>query len=837
MTTAEQLGRVDGHESWTPPLMSPDPGRDQAGDEVPGNVTGRYVGRSLRREEDHELLTGHATFVGDVKLPGMLHAVIYRSPHAHARLVRLDLTRVRALDGVVQVITGEDLPNHVRRMEPFPFQSRDPFQGGNPSIQFFDRHGLAIDKVRYVGEPVAVIVAESRYIAEDALDLVDAEYEPLEPVLDAEKGAEPDAPLLYDTWDDNVALRFHVSGGDVDAAFDRADVVVSEVLQHHRFSGTPIEPRGVVGSYDRSANFLTVWDSTQISHVVAALLEDSILDPAGIKVRVITPRVGGGFGQKWGFYPEELVVPLASVLCGRPVRWVETRREHMVATNHAREQRHHIEMALERDGTVLGIRDRIYADMGDAYPVGGFASVITTTMFIPGAYKIENYECRLFGVVTNKTPFGAHRGFGKSEAAYVIERMMDIAATELGMDPADIRQRNFIQPDEFPYRCVTGSRYDSGNYPLALRKALDAVDYEAARRMQAEARAEGRLVGVGMALTIEPSSSTRMGSYNSGYYTVRIKMDPNGRVFAATGGNDEGQGHRTTISQLVAEELGVDPAVVSVLEGDTQATPYGSGSYSSRFSVVGSSGVTMAARELAAKIKRIAATMLEANPDDLELVDGEVRVPGDETASVALPRLARTAYHRIHDLPPDEDPGLELAYHYRDPNIEFTADDRGRVAMFSAFPYAADVAVVEVHPATGKVEILRYVSVHDCGNILNPRIAEAQHTGALAHGIGGIMLEEFTYDDAGRPLNANFKDYLVPTALDLPDFVFDHVISPNPFTPGGYKGAGETGTVSPVPCLANAVRDALAPSGARLRRLPLTPAHVWHQLHGVEEPV
>ncbi|MGH8869821.1 MAG: xanthine dehydrogenase family protein molybdopterin-binding subunit [Actinomycetes bacterium] len=807
-----------------------------ATDELHGNLTGRYVGRSVSRREDRDLLTGEATYVGDVKLPRMLHAAIYRSPHAHARLARLDLSAVQATPGVVMVLTGEDLPKYVKRMEPFPFQSRDPFRGGNPSIKFHDRYGLAVDRVRYVGEPVAVIVAESRYIAEDALALVEAEYEPLAPVLNAEEGASEEAPLLYDDWGDNVALRFHVSNGDVDTAFERADVVVSERLQHHRFSGTPIEPRGVVASYDPHANFLTVWDSTQISHVVASLLEDSIVEPDAIKVRVIAPRVGGGFGQKWGFYPEELVVPLASVLCARPVRWIETRREHMVATNHAREQIHYVEMALSQDGTILGLRDRIYADMGDAYPVGGFASVLTTSMFVPGAYRIRDYDCHLFGVVTNKTPFGAHRGFGKSEAAYVIERMMDIAATRLDMDPAELRLKNFIQPEEFPYVGATGSRYDSGNYPTALRKALDALGYEQMRDLQRRSRDEGRLLGIGMALAIEPSSSTRMGSYNSGYYSVRIKMDPNGRVFVATGGNDEGQGHGTTISQLVAEELGVAPDVVAVIEGDTINTPYGSGSYSSRFSVVGTSSVTMASRKLADKLRRIAAELLEADPGDLVLEDDHVRVKGDATSSVPLRRVARTAYHRIHDLPDGEDPGLELIYHYRDPNIDFPADERGRVAMFSSFPYAADAAVVEIDPATGRVDILKYVSVHDCGNVLNPRIVEGQHIGALAHGIGGAMLEEFSYDADGRPLNATFKDYLVPTALDLPELTLDHVISPNPFTPGGYKGAGETGTVSPVPCLANAVRDAMAPLGVELTRLPLTPAHLWHQLNnGVEQ--
>lgn len=804
--------------------------------ELQKNLVGRHIGRPLRRFEDRELLRGEARYVGDVQLPGMLHAVIYRSPEAHARISHLDLGRVRAHPDVVLAIAGDELPRYVRRMEPFPFQSRNPFRGGNPDIKFHDRYGLATDKVRYVGEPVAIIVATSKYAAEDALALVDAEYEQLPPVLDAEAAAEEGATKLYDDWDDNIALQFRVSNGDVEAAFEEADVVIRQRLKHHRFSGTPIEPRGVVATYDGGENSVTVWSSTQIPHVVAALLEDSIKEPEHLKARVIAPRVGGGFGQKWGFYPEELVVPLASVIVGRPVRWIETRREHMIATNHAREQAHHLEMALKSDGTVLGIRDTIYADLGDAYPVGGFAAIITSTMYVPGSYRIQNYECKLDGVVTNKTPFGAHRGFGKSEAAFVIERMMNIAAAELGMDPAELRHKNFIRPDEFPYRCATGSLYDSGNYPRALERALELIDYQHARKEQEEARAQGRLLGIGMALTIEPSSSTRMGSYNSGYYSVVVRMDPTGQVTVATGGNDEGQGHRTSIAQLAAEELGVDPAQVAVREGDSMTTPYGSGSYSSRFSVVGTSGVTMGARALADKIKRIAAHRLEVGPDDIELSENRALVKGDPSSEIELRDLARTAYHRIHDLPEGEEPGLELTYHYRDPNVDFHADERGRVAMFSAFPYAADAAVVEVDPETGKVDILKYASVHDCGNMLNPLIVEGQHLGALAHGIGGAMSEEFAYTDEGEPVNFNFQSYFVPSAVEIPDFLLDHIVSPNPFTPGGYKGGGETGTVSPPPCLANAVEDALLPEGLDvLQRTPLTPSNVWNELQRARE--
>ncbi|MGH3435852.1 MAG: xanthine dehydrogenase family protein molybdopterin-binding subunit [Sciscionella sp.] len=789
------------------------------------------VGTSPPRLADREVLRGEGTYIGDVRLPGMLHAVFYRSPHAHARITRLSIQRALASPGVVLAITAEDLRSRVHTMQPFPFQSRDPFLVGNPRIRFADRVGLASGKVRFVGEPVALLVAEDRYSAEDALELVDADYELLPPVLDAEFGASELAPRLYEEWPDNVTLRFTVSSGDVDAAFAAADVVVERRLAQHRFSGTPIEPRGVVAGYDVSAHALTVWTSSQIPHAVGVLLRSSLKSEEPVSVRVRTPRVGGGFGQKWGFYPEELVVPVAAMMAGRPVRWIETRREHLVATNHAREQTHDVSMALRADGTVIGLRDRIHVDLGDAYPVGGLASAITTPMYVPGAYRIGDYHGEVLGVATNKTPFGAHRGFGKSEAAFCIERMMDEAARRLGMDPVELRMKNFIPPEDFPYVCATGSRYDSGNYPEAMRKLVEIMDYAGWRERQRVARAEGRLIGIGTILAIEPSSSTRMGSYNNGYYGVRLVMDPNGQLLVATSGADEGQGHATAIAQLVADEIGVHPYAVRVIEGDTDHTPYGSGSYSSRFSVMGTSAVIVASRKIADKIKRIAAHLLEVDAGDIELLDGAARVTGT-SAQVALKDVAHTAYHRIHDLPEGEEPGLELLYQYQDPNIDFPTDERGRVAMFSSFPYAADGAVVEVDAETGRVRILSYASVHDCGNRLHPKIVEGQHLGALVHGLGGALFEQLAYTPEGQPRNRNFREYLIPTAADIPPLTLDHIETPNPFTPGGYKGAGETGAVTPVPCLANAVEDALQPIGGRIDTLPLQPEIVFSQIPG-----
>lgn len=781
------------------------------------------------RREDLEALTGRACYVADIVLPGMLHAAIYRSPYAHARIVHIDLERARQLPGVVLALSGRELPEWVKPMAKFPMFTLDPLGRGRPFCKWFDHYCLPKDKVRYEGEPVAVVVATSRYIAEDALELIEAHFEPLPPVTDAETALEPGSPLLYEEWGDNIMLNYRVSGGDPEAAFREADLIVSERLKTHRFTGTPMEPRGIVASYDPTRTLVELWDATQKPHVTSTVVQQT-LDIPHLKVVVRTARIGGGFGQKAGFYPEEALLPVLAILTGRPVRWVETRREHMAATSHARQHTHYIEVAVKRDGTILGIRDRIIADIGAAYPMGGLASSVTTSMFIPGAYRVRNYEGEVLAVVTNKTPFGAHRGFGKSEAAYVIERMVDIVAERLGLDPAEVRFRNFIQPHEFPYISATGNRYDSGNYPEALRRALELADYHHWRREQERLRREGRYLGVGMALVIEPSSATRMGSYNAGYYSVSMRIDPTGRVYVFTSGSDEGQGHAESIAELVHQELGVPHEEVHTVEGDTLRCPYGSGSYSSRFSVVGSSAVILAARRLRDKLMAIAAHLLQEPEEVLKFQEGRVVPAGRPEHALTVQELAHIAYLELWRLPEGMEPGLEVTYHYRDPNIAYQPDSRGRVAMFSSVPYDAEVAVVEVDVETGRVKILKYVSVHDCGNRLNPDIAEKQHLGALIHGIGGALLEELVYDENGHLLSHTFKDYLIPSAMEAPEFTLDHIVTPNPFTPGGFKGTGETGAIGPLPVLANAVEDALRPLGVKVRRTPLAPHYLWEAI-------
>ena len=796
-----------------------------------GGSSVRLVGTPVRRKEDPEILMGQARYTQDVSLPGMLHAAILRSPHAHARIREIRMDRALALPGVIAGLTGSQLKSisYLKPMSPFPFQSRNPFRKGNPTIKFFDHYCLATDKARFVGEPLAAVVATDRYIAEDALELIDAEFEELPPLVNSDAALSRGAPLLYEEWGDNVMLTFRVSGGDVEAAFREADVVIKEEIQSGRFTGTPIETRAVVANFDAATKNLTVWDTTQIAHPMSTLIENTIQMPE-LKVRVLAPRIGGGFGQKWSFYPEEVLVPLLSIQTRRPVKWVETRSEHMVGTVHAREQIHRIEAAVLRDGRILGIKDCILANIGAAYPTGGLASIVTTGMFVPGAYKIENYCGEVTGVVTNKTPYGAHRGFGKSEACYVIERLIDIIAERLNRAPPDVRLRNFIPPDEFPYVSVTGPRYDSGQYGRALKRAMELAEYSKWRAEQARSRQEKKYLGIGTCLVVEPSSSTRMGSYNAGYYSVRMRMDPNGNVAVFPSGSDEGQGHATSISQLVADELGVPFDDIIVVEGDSLACPYGSGSYSSRFSVVGTTAVTLAARVLKEKIINVASVLLKVPAVALGLAGGNVYVQENPACAVTVKEVAHTAYFSIFRLPEGIEPGLEIIYHYRDPNIEFDADERGRVAMFSSFPYDAEVAVVEVDIEMGTIKIIKFVSVHDCGNMLNPLIVRGQHLGALAHGFGGALYEELPYDENGQPLATSFKDYFLPSVMEMPELTIDHLVTPNPFTPGGFKGAGETGTVGPPAVLANAVEDALRPLGVKIRKVPLSPSYIWSLL-------
>jgi aerobic carbon-monoxide dehydrogenase large subunit len=785
----------------------------------------KLVGTSVRRNNSRDPLTGKATYASDIRFPETKYAAIFRSPHAHARIRKVDLSRALSVPGIVAALSGSDLPAYVKPIPMPPAIERQGLRVRRPAPTC-----LAIDKVRFVGEPLAVVVATDPYIAEDALELIDADFDLLPAVVDADKAMERSSPLIYENWGDNIMLQYSVSGGDVERAFGEADVVFEDTIHCSRFTGTPIEPRAVVARYHSPENLLELWDTAQRAHNTSEMLQRVLALP-GLKVRVIIPRLGGAFGNKEGGEMEEVIVSLMAYITKSPIKWVATRSEYTVVCPHAREQTHHLNVAVKKDGTVLGLKDRIVANMGSGYNLSGVSAVQVTALYVPGVYRIKNYEAEVFGVATNKTSFGAHRGFGKAEAGYVIERLMDIIAEKLRLDPIEIRRKNFIRPEEFPYLSVTGSRYDSGNYGKTLDKALELVNYSRWREEQERARKQGRWIGIGTAIVLEPTGSHRGGP--GSYYAVRIRMDLSGNVWVFLSGNDDGTGHSTAIAQIVADELGIAFENVNTVEGDSLLCPYGDGSHSSRFGALGASAVMLAAKELKKKIQTIAAGLLEVEPKALAIEGGTVVVASEPSVKLTLQEVARVAYSTVHQLPPGVEPGLEILYYYRAPNLHPRVDERGREQRYAAYSYGVDVAVVEVDVETCKIKILKYVSVHDCGNMINPKEVVGQQLGALAHGIGGALYEEFIYDENGQPLVQNFKDYLVPTAVEIPRFELGHTTSPAPFAPGGFKGAGETGTVSPPPCLANAVADALRPKGVEIRTLPLKPDLIYELLRRV----
>ncbi len=642
-----------------------------------------------------------------------------------------------------------------------------------------------------------------------------------------------DAPLLYEDWGTNRMTEFEVESGDVDDVFATAPNVFTEEIQHHRFTGTPLEPRVVLAEFDPDDIHLDIYNPNQNPHQLGTKIGNS-LDIDGLSVSINAENIGGGFGLKARYYPEDLLIPFLSIHFERPVKFTERRSEHMVSTLHAREQTHQVTVAVDDDGTVLGLEDHLIGNAGAAYPSAAARSHITTSQFVPGCYDLQDFRCEVSSMVTNKTPYGAHRGFGKSEAAYVIERLMDIIASKLSLDPVTVRQRNFIQPERFPYLSATGSNYDSGNYPEALRRATELVGYDEYREQQEARRDEEqshREIGIGVAVCIEPSSASRKDAAGTpGFYGIKMKLDTSGNIIVYPEDPDLGTSHETSIIQIVSTELGVDPDIVKVVQGDTDATPYGSGSYSSRFAVVGTSACYEATWELERQLKSIVAHNWSVQADELELQENAV-THSVEDWEMTFEEIGYIAYHLIDHLPEGMDPGIEFTHYYRAPNVG-NVEGKGRTGNFSSHPYTADIAVVEVDTDTGLLSVEEYVTVHDCGVILNEEVVEGQHLGALAHGFGGAMYEELPFDANGQPQHRSFIDYFVPTANEIPDVTMDHIETPSPFTPGGHKGSGETGTVSVPPAITNAVADALQPYGVTIReKSPMKPNFIWEKIH------
>jgi carbon-monoxide dehydrogenase large subunit len=753
------------------------------------------IGRPMRRTEDARLLTGRGKYAADFRAPGMLHAAVLRSPHAHASLGAIRTRDALALPGVAAVVTSQDLGDIGR----IPVRL-----GPRPSIVACLQPPLARDKVRYVGEPVAFVVAESRYLAEDALEAIQVGYEPLPTVADARRAVEPGAPLLHEAIASNVVATLDTRRGDAEAALASAHTRVRERFAVQRHTGVPMETRGLSAAFDPGTGVLRLWGVAKVPHFNRRVLADLLGHPEHL-IHFVEMEVGGGFGIRGEFYPEDLLVPWAAMRLRRPVQWIEDRREHLMAANHSRQQWHETELGFDRDGKIVALVDRFLTDMGGYIRTHGVLVPELTGALLPGPYRIPNYLSEIRCVLTNKTPTGTYRGPGRFECTFVRERLMDIAAARLGIDPLALRRRNFVTPAEMPYEVGGASLnqrtvYDCGDYASALDKALEALGYEAARREQAEARRQGRYVGIGVASLVEKAG---LGPWEY----ARVEIDATGHVVLYSGVAAVGQGIDTTLAQVAADELGVPPERITVVHGDSARVPFGVGGFASRGASVALPAAAMAARKVRDKLLKVAAATLEAAEEDLVLADGAVHVRGLPDRRATFRELARAAVPG----PPGMEPGLYATDFFQAPKM--------------TYPYGTHAAVVEVDPDTGEVRILKYAIAYDIGKAVNPMIVDGQMIGALAQGIGGALYEELVYDEQGQLLTTTFMDYLVPTAMEMPETTAVRILeeTPTPLNPLGVKGAGEGGSSGCGGALANAVADALAPLGIPITALPLTP--------------
>ena len=775
-----------------------------------------YTGKPVKRFEDPRLVSGQGSYVDDIKIDGLLHAAILRSPHGHASLNAIDTSRARALHGVVAVITSEDIAGILSDL---PTRS----MSGEWEVDEFnapEHPVLAKDKVNYVGQTVAVVVAESPQQARDALELIEVDYNPLPAIVDPREAAAKGSAPIHQELGSNVALRIHHDrqGEDLDAAFAKADRVVGQRYNVQRLAPMPMETRGLVAHYQPEEDFLTIWTSTQSPHRVKRQIA-RLLDRPESSVRVIAPDVGGGFGEKGGVFPEDLAIAYLSVSLGKPIKWVADRQENMLGF-HGRGHTVDVEAAVQSDGTILGIKLQIIGDGGAYFGNSTPGPPYRASHRIIGPYKTPCARIEVLGVVTNKPPTGAYRGAGGPEAAFCMERTVDLIALDLGLDPSEVRRKNLIDNDAFPYETPTGLTYDSGDYETVLDRALALSGYAEWRRRAIESRSStGPLIGVGLATVIKMSG----GSGDSREEEAWLNIDPAGRVTAMTGVSPHGQGSATAFSQIVADELGVTPGDVRVLHGDTAVVPSGGGTGATRATVVGGSALYLVAREAREKLTQIAGHLLECSPRNVALQNGRALNSRDLQQNVTFEELASTAYNEER-LAPGTEAGLEFSG-------SFTL---GRVHQ-SPHSFSAHVVVAEVSRETGETRILRYVALHDCGRIINPVLVEGQVHGGIVQGIGQALWEGMVYDEMGQPLTGSLMDYAMPIAGRIPELITETVETPSPMNPLGIKGVGELPTVAAPVAVANAIMDALSPLGIRHIDTPLTAEKVWRAIHGERE--
>ncbi len=759
-----------------------------------------WLGQRLPRKEDQRLLTGSGKFVGDLSLPNMLAATVYRSPHAHGRIVSLDLTRARQQRGVVAVFG----PQEIGAVGAIPMRM-SPRNGLDECLQ----RPIATGKVHYVGEPLALVVACDRYRAEDALEAIDIDVEPLPVVTDARAALQPGAPIVHEKFGTNLAERLIMNKGDAGRALATAPVRVRKRLRIQRHTGVPLETRGLLAAYDVGTRTLTMWGATKVPHFNRSVLARLLGHPEHL-VQLVETEVGGGFGVRGEFYPEDFLVPWAAMRLGRPVRWIEDRCEHFVATNHSREQWHDVEIGATSDGRIIAITDTIHVDMGAYIRTHGFVVPDRTAAMLPGPYDIEHYHAEVLCALTNKTPTGTYRGPGRYEGTFVRERMIDVLAARLKLDPAELRRRNLVASDAMPYDVGSTADtdpviYDSGDFRSAFDAAIEMSEYDMFRQEQAIERSNGRLIGIGIGCLVE-KSGTGPWEY------ARAEVDNSGHALVFTGLTCLGQGLETTLSQIAAGPLGVHPDAISIIHGDTARIPFGGGTCGSRGAVVGGSAVHQAASGLRDKLLSLASPQLERPVEHLVLQNGRVQVRGVPEVGLTLRELALLA--GPVRVPDGMAPGLSVEAFFKAP--------------MRAYPYGTHIAVVEVDAGTGAVRVLRYVMTCDIGRAINPMIVEGQLIGGLAQGLGGALLEDLVYDEGGQLLTGTLADYLLPSAAEMPVSIKLRLLeeAPSPLNPLGLKGAGETGCTGAGAAIANAVADALSPLGIDIGELPLTPDRV-----------
>jgi len=801
----------------------------------------KFIGARTRSKEGPRHATGHGLYTDDFRLPGMLHAMILRSPHAHAKILSVDASEALKDPNVMAVVTPQDIK-----------ASSKPFKPGRYSAGLkrpIDEYAGAVEKVRYVGEPLGAVAARDRGTAEDALEQIQVDYEPLRPVVDVREATKPSSAVLFDELGSNLAWHGSLSYGDVAGAFKSADRVVKENLKIHRYSSTPLEPFAAVASYDAASKRLTVWVTAQVPEVIYDALRESL----GLQdIRVIIPDVGGGFGQKIHLIRKYVVlVSLLSMKTGRPVKWIEDRSEHMMAGGHACAQEFEAEMAVKNDGTVLGLRFKEYDD------VGGSISTLTIHFTnklnnLSNTYRVRNIELEGFAVVTNKCPVIPNRGIGKPGMCYVWERMMDRVAQELNLSPIEVRRKNLIQAKEMPYSTPSGNIYDSGDYPGLLAGLLEKIDYDRLRAEQKREREKGRLIGIGIVVGVEPGGRNAARDIaifpemkeppgSGGINGAKIKLEKNGTLSLHLGSPNCGQAHETTTAQVAAEILGTAPDKISTsIPFDSDLSPWGVAAANSgnNFHLYDIGAIHGAANRLREKILKLAAHNLKVDPSELTIEDGVVKVPGSTTKQVTFAELGRIAYNNQHLLPDDMEPGLEATFYYTfphaKPNLVPGADHLVR-AQFT-FSAGAHAAIVEVDRNTGAVHVLRYVIVGDNGTVINPDVVNGQIYGSAAHGIAVALGEGFMYSPEGQPLTVTYLDYGKCSAAETPKVEVVHRPSPSPWTALGQKAAGEGAAIPSPAALASAVEDALAPFGVKVCDLPLTPEVVWRLANNNPEP-